>query len=129
MTEGAKQVEWHENDYMIIATAASDTECLRLALTLPCRFVGLVASKRKTVQILRNLQGEGLDLSGLLPRLHSPVGLDLGGKTPPEIALSILAEIQAHRNGRDARPLSFVERAKLGATDSKTVEPETVSTP
>lgn len=129
MTAGATQVEWHENDYMIIATAASDTECLRLALTLPCRFVGLVASKRKTVQILRNLEGEGLDLSGLLPRLHSPVGLDLGGKTPPEIALSILAEIQAHRNGRDARPLSFVARAKLGATDSKTVEPETVSTP
>lgn len=121
---GAKQVSWHENDYMIIATAASDTECLRVARNLPCRYVGLVASKRKTVQILRNLEAEGLDLSELKTRLHSPIGLDLGGKTPPEIALSILAEIQAHRHGRDGRPMSFVERAK---PSPKSVEPETVS--
>ena len=121
-SEGAKRVEWHENDYLIIATAASDTESLRVAIDLPCRYVGLVASKRKTVQILRNLEAEGRDLSGLKARLRSPIGLDLGGKTPPEIALSILAEIQAHRNGRDGRHLSFVER-----TIPKSVEPETVS--
>lgn len=98
------------NDYMLIATAESDTESLRAAIDAPCRYVGLVASKRKTIQILRNLQSEGLDLSGLLPRLRAPVGLDLGGKSPEAIALSILAEIQAHRNGRDARPLNFVDR-------------------
>lgn len=123
-TEGAKQVQWHENDYLIIATAASDTESLRVASQLPCAYVGLVASKRKTVQILRNLEAEGLDLSGLKSRLRSPVGLNLGGKSPAEVALSIVAEIQAHRNGRDARPLSFVER-----TIPKPVEPETASTP
>jgi xanthine dehydrogenase accessory factor len=123
-TQGAERVEWHENDYLIIATAASDTESLRVARTLPCRYVGLVASKRKTVQILRNLEGEGLDLSDLKTRLRAPVGLDLGGKSPEAVALSIVAEIQAHRNGRDGRPLSFVER-----TIQRTVNPETASTP
>lgn len=123
-TEGASRVEWHENDYLIIATAASDTESLRVARNLPCKYVGLVASKRKTVQILRNLEAEGLELESLKTRLRAPVGLDLGGKTPPEIALSIMAEIQAHRNGRDARALSFVER-----TVPRAAETQTASTP
>jgi xanthine dehydrogenase accessory factor len=123
-TEGASRVEWHENDYLIIATAASDTESLRVARQVPCRYVGLVASKRKTVQILRNLEAEGLDLSELKTRLRAPVGLDLGGKSPEAIGLSVMAEIQAHRNGRDARPLSFVER-----TVPRAAEPETVGTP
>jgi xanthine/CO dehydrogenase XdhC/CoxF family maturation factor len=38
-------------------------------------------------------------------RLHNPVGLDLGGDTPEEIAMSIVAEIQSVLNGRDARAL------------------------
>ncbi|HEY9898526.1 MAG TPA: XdhC family protein [Pantanalinema sp.] len=108
--EGMKRREWKAGDYLIIATADADTESLRTAIHLPCRYVGLVASKRKTVQILKNLEAEGQDLSGLKPRLRSPVGLDLGGKSPAELALSIVAEIQADRNGRDARPLSFVDR-------------------
>lgn len=108
--EGMKRREWRESDYLIIATADADTESLRTAIQLPCKYVGLVASKRKTVQILKNLEAEGLDLSGLKPRLRSPVGLDLGGKSPAEVALSIVAEIQANRNGRDARHLSFVDR-------------------
>jgi len=112
---GMARVTWHESDYVLIATADADTESLRAALSLPCRYVGLVASKRKTVQILKNLAAEGLDLSGLLPRLRAPVGLDLGGKEPVEIALSVMAEIQAHRNGRDALPLSYVEKIPASA--------------
>lgn len=107
---GIGQVDWRETDYLVIATADADTESLRAALDLPCRYVGLVASKRKTIQILKNLEAEGHDLSGLKERLRSPVGLDLGGKAPAALALSILAEIQAHRHGRDARPLSYVDR-------------------
>ena len=40
-----------------------------------------------------------------LARLHSPIGLDLGGRSPEETALSILAEIVAVRHGRGAAPL------------------------
>jgi xanthine dehydrogenase accessory factor len=41
-----------------------------------------------------------------LKRVRVPVGLDLGARTAPEIALAILAEIQAVRTGATARPLS-----------------------
>ncbi|MFC7668401.1 XdhC family protein [Hymenobacter humi] len=41
----------------------------------------------------------------LQTRLHSPIGLDLGSETPEEIALAIVAEIQARRNQRNGRPL------------------------
>jgi xanthine dehydrogenase accessory factor len=107
---GMAQVDWLESDYLLVATADADTESLRAALTVPCGYVGLVASKRKTIQILKNLAAEGHDLSGLTPRLRAPVGLNLGGKEPVEIALSVMAEIHAHRNGRDALPLSYVEK-------------------
>jgi xanthine dehydrogenase accessory factor len=111
--EGFAQIRWVENAFLVIATRDQDTPALRAAVDLPCRYVGLVASKRKTVQILKNLQHEGLDLSGLLPRLRSPVGLDLGGKSPAAVALSILAEIQMVRHGKTGQPLSFVPDAPL----------------
>lgn len=111
--EGFQQIPWTDQHYMVIATRDQDTQALRAAIDLPCRYVGLVASKRKTVQILRNLQSEGRDLSGLLPRMRSPVGLDLGGKSPEAVALSIMAEIQMNRHGKTGQPLSFVQDVSL----------------
>ncbi len=107
--EGFQQLEWTENSFMIVATRDQDTQALRAAIDLPCRYVGLVASKRKTVQILKNLKAEGRDLTGLLPRLRSPVGLDLGGKSPAAIALSIMAEIQMVRHGKTGQALNFAQ--------------------
>lgn len=106
---GFTQLDWSENSFMIIATRDQDTQALRAAIDLPCRYVGLVASKRKTVQILKNLKAEGRDLTGLLPRLRSPVGLDLGGKSPAAIALSIMAEIQMVRHGKTGQSLNFAQ--------------------
>lgn len=111
--EGFTQLEWSENSFLVIATRDQDTQALRAAIDLPCRYVGLVASKRKTVQILKNLASEGRDLSGLLPRLRSPIGLDLGGKSPAAIALSVMAEIQMVRHGKTGQALSFVPEAAV----------------
>jgi xanthine dehydrogenase accessory factor len=44
-----------------------------------------------------------------LSRLHSPIGLDLGGRTPEETAISIVGEIIAARTGREARSLSATD--------------------
>jgi xanthine dehydrogenase accessory factor len=83
-----------------------DEPALDIALRSPAAYVGAIGS-RKT-QALRR---ERLAKAGFTPeeiaRLHGPIGLDLGGRDPAEIALSILAEITAVRHGgRAARPRS-----------------------
>jgi xanthine dehydrogenase accessory factor len=63
------------------------------------RFVGVMGSARHTAPHLDALRARGVSEDDLA-RLHTPVGLDLGGRTPPEIALSILAGLVAARTGR-----------------------------
>ncbi len=81
-----------------------DEPACDIALKSPAAYVGVIGS-RKT-QALRR---ERLVKAGFSPdeiaRLHGPIGLDLGGREPAEIALAILAEITAVRNGgRVVRP-------------------------
>jgi len=77
-----------------------DQECLDHALHTPARYVGLIGSKVKVRGILARLRDagrlEGVDLA----RLHAPIGLDLGGATHGEIAVSIVAELIAVRRRR-----------------------------
>jgi molybdenum cofactor synthesis domain-containing protein len=68
-------------------------------LRSPARFVGVMGSRRHVGPYLEGLRAMGFD-DGALARIRSPVGLDLGGRTPEEIALSIAAGIVAARNGR-----------------------------
>lgn len=71
---------------------------------LPLKYIGVIASKSKSAGLIKNLQrdfGGKIDLT----RLYSPIGLDIGGNTESEIALSIAAEIQAVRFGKNARHL------------------------
>jgi xanthine dehydrogenase accessory factor len=62
------------------------------------RFIGLVGSRRHTGHHLEALRAKGVD-EGVIARIQSPVGLDLGSRTPAEIALSILAGLVAVRRG------------------------------
>jgi xanthine/CO dehydrogenase XdhC/CoxF family maturation factor len=83
-----------------------DVPLLRSLLTRPLAYLGLLGPKKRAEKILADLTREGLVLTPRdHARLHAPVGLDLGGSTPEEVALAILAEIQAVRSSRDARPL------------------------
>ncbi|MBU6429616.1 MAG: XdhC family protein [Cyanobacteria bacterium REEB65] len=111
--EAFGQISWVENSYVVIGTRDQDTASLRAAVEqrLPCRLIGMIASKRKTLQILKNLERAGTDLAELLPRFHAPLGLDLGkSKSPEAVALSIMAEIQAARNAGSGRPLDVANR-------------------
>ena len=67
-------------------------------------YVGVMGSRRHTPGFVAKLRDQGLDLG----RLRSPTGLDLGARLPPEIALSILAEVMAVTHGRPATSLSIV---------------------
>jgi xanthine/CO dehydrogenase XdhC/CoxF family maturation factor len=83
-----------------------DLPILRALLPRPLAYLGLLGPKKRAEKILADLAREGCALaSEQSARLHAPVGLDLGGATPEEVALAILAEMQAVRWQRDARPL------------------------
>jgi xanthine dehydrogenase accessory factor len=65
------------------------------------RFIGLVGSRRHTGHHLEALRAKGVP-EDVIARIQSPVGLDLGARTPAEIALSILAGLVAVRRGGQA---------------------------
>ncbi|USQ85928.1 XdhC family protein [Streptomyces phaeoluteigriseus] len=85
--------------------AKFDIPLLRLALTLPVGYVGAMGSRRTHNERLRLLGQAGITTRQLAV-LHSPIGLDLGARTPEETAVSITAEIIAHPNGASGLPLS-----------------------
>jgi xanthine dehydrogenase accessory factor len=80
-----------------------DDLALLEALASDAFYVGALGAKANQAKRRERLLGLGLT-PGQVGRLHGPVGLHLGGKTPPEIALAILAEITALRHGVSLRP-------------------------
>lgn len=76
-----------------------DDPGLLVALLSSAFYVGALGSKSTQEKRRARLLAEGLT-EEQLNRLHGPIGLDLGGRTPEEVALAILAEIVAVRNGR-----------------------------
>ena len=74
-------------------------EQLAIVLRSPASFVGVMGSARHTAPHLTALRAAGCSDDDLA-RLRTPVGLDLGARSPAEIALSILAGLLAARTGR-----------------------------
>lgn len=73
-----------------------DLELLRILLLSPLQYIGLLGPKTRRERLLQDLQASGfISTPDQLQRLYGPVGLDIGANTPEEIALSIVAEIQA----------------------------------
>ena len=85
--------------------AKFDVPLLETALRLPAAYIGAMGSRRTHEDRDRRLREAGLT-EDELARLHSPIGLDLGARTPEETALSIAAEIVAIRHGGTGLPLS-----------------------
>lgn len=79
----------------------TDAELLTLLVPRPLAYLGMLGPRKRTLKILRAARATGTLFSEEdLERLHAPVGLDLGSDTPEQIALCILAEVQAVVNGR-----------------------------
>lgn len=85
--------------------AKFDVPLLEAALRMPAAFVGALGSRRTHTDRERRLREAGLT-DEELARLRSPIGLDLGARTPEETALSIAAEIIATRRGGTGTPLT-----------------------
>lgn len=81
-----------------------DVAILGRILASPPGYVGVLGPRRRTNELLTAVGG------GHPPSaLRTPAGLDIGGESPEEIALSLIAEIQAHIGGRAGRPLSTID--------------------
>ena len=85
---------------------AYDLAALQTLLPSPAPYIGLLGPRAKAARLLEELNFAEAEVTDMLQnRLRSPIGLDLGSETPEEIALAIVAEIQAHRHARNGRPL------------------------
>lgn len=97
--EAFKQIRMTSSSYLAIATRGHmhDLAVLRRAVDTPCAYLGMIGSKRKIKTIFNALRQEGVSESSL-KKIHAPIGLDIGGETPEEIAVSIVAELIQTRN-------------------------------
>lgn len=93
---------------VVVATHGRDEEAiLRAAQGAGVPYVGLVASHRRGTAVVEALPGAA-------GSVHTPAGLDIGARTPGEVALSILAEIVATRPRRPAQPAGEQPPADTG---------------
>ena len=96
-----------------IATHDIDTDHAALGAALPSAagYVGLLGARRRLAGRLAELRAEGMPESQIA-RLHAPIGLDIGGKAPWEVAVSVIGEIMALRYARASGSTSTTSPAE-----------------
>jgi xanthine dehydrogenase accessory factor len=105
-----------ERDYVVVLTRdhARDEQALAELVRRPHRYVGMIGSRRKVHAVLRRILHKARELGRPAPdlsRVRAPIGLALGGRTPIEIAISIVAELVADRHGGSGQPMNAVAAA------------------
>jgi xanthine dehydrogenase accessory factor len=80
----------------------TDREILAGLIGQSFAYLGMIGSRRKVSTVMNELMSRGIAQEAL-SRVRAPVGLEIGARSPGEIAVSILAEIVAVRRGQDHR--------------------------
>ena len=100
----------NETSYVVIVTRGhrDDMRVLKLAIATPARYIAMIGSKRKVLNVIRELEKEGVARTAF-ERIHAPMGLDIGAISPEEIAIAVAAEMIAVRRnaGSNWRSLSM----------------------
>ncbi|WP_244282241.1 XdhC family protein [Maledivibacter halophilus] len=93
-----------ENSYIVIVTRGHkhDEIALKSVIKSNAKYIGMIGSKNKTKHIMDNLKSEGISKEEL-KEVYAPIGIDLGGQTPEEIAFSIMTEILLIKNNGKLR--------------------------
>ena len=99
----AGQLDRHTSVVLVTRGHQHDVDCLTELIGDDLAYIGMIGSKRRIRAVWELLESEyNLDRS-LFNKVHAPVGLDIGGRTPAEIAVAILAEIiMVHYRGPQA---------------------------
>ena len=121
--QGLSQVPVSTNSFIVIATRGHqyDDMATEAAARSSAGYIGLLGSKRKSLLIFQELFRKGIS-EERIQEIRAPVGLSIGGRTPEEIAMSIMAEILMWRLGGDGRPMKMEERLFRKAKE-KALEP------
>ena len=89
-----------------------DLQMLKARLSTKVNYIGVLGPRKKLIKMLDQLKNEGMSIDEeMLARIYGPTGLDIGAETPEEIAVSILAEIQAVFNERNGTMLKWKNKA------------------
>jgi len=114
ITDLAEEFSYGDNAYIVIVTRghALDEEALRTFIRYETAYLGLIGSVSKIETIFERLENDGVSREKL-DGVHAPIGLDLGGGSPGEIAVSIVAEMLAVRYQRTGSPMRFTERQQF----------------
>jgi xanthine dehydrogenase accessory factor len=99
--EGMEKIKLNSADYVLLASHDDklDLPAAGAALKADATYIGMLASRTTKVRRFKLLAEEGFPMEQI-EKIHAPVGLDIGARTPEEIALAMLAEITAHRYGK-----------------------------
>lgn len=97
--EFGEKIPVYENAYYVVVTRGhqGDTLCARQILRRPYTYFGMIGSRTKVKLTREELLSEGFEEKHLAS-IHAPIGLPIGGETPEEIAVSIMAEIVQIKN-------------------------------
>ncbi len=90
----------NRDSVVVLTKGERDVAVLEALSGSNARFVGLLASRRRLKKDVEELARRAVPGS-FLSRLHAPIGLDIGARTPPELALAIMADVLATKYGRD----------------------------
>jgi len=104
LTEDAGELGARDAVCVLTHDAKFDVPALVAALGTDVGYLGAMGSRRTHAQRVARLRDAGVDDAGLA-RVHAPIGLDLGARSPEETAIAICAEIIAQRTGRAAPSL------------------------
>lgn len=104
-----KALDLDEATYVVVLSHDEklDTPALQVALQSPARYVGALGSRKTHAKRVQALQELGIGAEQLA-RIHTPIGLDLGGQVPEEIALAIMAEIVAVRHNVTSHQIAWL---------------------
>lgn len=99
IAEHIKDLNVDENSYIVIASRGHklDLEALREFIKMNVKYIGMVGSKGKVIQVTNKLLEEGIPEENF-EKLYSPIGLNFSNGTPEEIAIEILSEILLVKN-------------------------------
>ena len=97
------ELPFDESTSIVVCTHdhAFDDKIVEHCLRKPFRYLGLVGSRRKAAKIRKRLQAADFAREAI-EKVRSPMGLNIGGQTPGEIAVSVVAELLTVRHGRSA---------------------------